>query len=230
MDIPVYSIAGQVISHVTVDEAAFGGRPNREVVRLALLRHEANQRVGTHQVKTKSTVRGSDRKVWAQKHTGRARHGNRSVPLWVGGGVAHGPRPRDYRQKLPKAARQLALCSAFLMKAMDGQVIAVDGLTLAEPKTRQMAAVLRNLGVTRSFLIVLHEGSPELWRCTRNIPGAAMLTYKDLNAYAVIRPDRVLFTVEAIGRFLREAAVASAAQGAQGAVAPQSAVGVSQDG
>jgi large subunit ribosomal protein L4 len=230
MDIPVYSIAGQIISHVTVDEAAFGGRPNREVVRQALLMHEANQRVGTHQVKTKRTVAGSDRKVWAQKHTGRARHGNRSVPLWVGGGVAHGPSPRDYRQKLPRAARQLALCSAFLMKARDGQVLAVEGLTLAEPKTKQMAAVLRHLGVTRSFLIVLHESTPELWRCTRNIPGAAMLTYKDLNAYEVIRPDRVVFTTEAIGRFLQEAAVAPAAQGAEVAAVPQGPAGVSQDG
>jgi len=230
MDIPVYSTTGQIISHVTVDEAAFGGKPNRDLVRQAVLMHEANQRVGTHRVKTKSTVAGTGRKVWAQKHTGRARHGSRTVPLWVGGGVAHGPRPRDYRQKMPKAARLRALCSAFLMKAADGQVIAVDGLALTELKTKQMAAILRNLGVTRSFLIVLHEGSPELWRCTRNIPGAAMLTYRNLNAYRMIRPDRVVFSLEAIRRFVQEAAVTPVDAVVEGAALTEESAGVRQDG
>lgn len=221
MEIPVYSIAGQVVSHVTVDEEALGGKPNLELLRQAIIMYEANQRVGTAQVKTKETVSGSGRKPWPQKHTGRARHGTRYSPIWVGGAVAHGPRPRDYRQRLPQAARQRALWSAFLAKAADGEVIAVDGLALPEQKTRQMAAILRNLGATRTFLIVLADKDPELWRCTRNVQGAAMLTYKELNAYEMIRPRRVIFTLEAIGRFLEEAAAAKT---------PAKPVGVSDNG
>lgn len=101
MEIPVYSIAGQIVSHVTVDEEALGGKPNMDLLRQALIMYEANRRVGTAQVKTKETVAGSGRKPWRQKHTGRARHGTRYSPIWVGGAVAHGPRPRDFRQGLP---------------------------------------------------------------------------------------------------------------------------------
>lgn len=222
MEIPVYSIAGQVVDHVTVEESALGGRPNMDLLRQAVLMYEANRRVGTASVKTRSTVAGTGAKPWAQKHTGRARHGTRTTPLWRGGAVAHGPRPRDYRQKMTKAARRRALASAFLAKAMDGEVMAVDGLELPEPKTRQMATILRNLGVRRSFLIVLHQHDADLWRCTRNIPGAAMMTYGEMNAYEMIRPNRVIFTLEAIRSFLREATGA-----AEAATEP---VGASEDG
>lgn len=204
MEIPVYSIAGKVIDHVTVDESALGGRPNMALIRQAVLMCEANRRVGTAQTKTRAQVSGTGRKPWRQKHTDRARHGSRTSPIWVGGGVAHGPRQRDYRQKMNKAARRRAVCSAFLAKALDGEVLAVDALQVSAPKTNQMVAILGNLGVERTFLVVLHEHDPTLWRCTRNIPGSAMMTYKELNVYEMIRPDRVIFTREAIERFLRE--------------------------
>lgn len=224
MDIPVYSIVGQVIDHVAVDEASLGGKPSRELLRQAILMYEANRRVGTAKVKRRSDMRGGS-KPWPQKHMGRARHGSRYSPLWVGGAVTHGPQPRDYRKKMPKAARRRALCAAFLAKATDGEVMAVDGLELPEPKTKQMVTILRNLGITRSFLIVLHEPDAELWRCTRNIPGAAMMTYRQLNAYEMIRPNRVIFTLEAIRRFLQEAAVSVRA-----IERPEKPVGVGEDG
>ncbi|MHC4480659.1 MAG: 50S ribosomal protein L4 [Planctomycetota bacterium] len=205
MDIPLYSIVGQVVGQVTFDESLLGGRPNMELVRQAIVTHEANRRVGTAKTKTRSEVRGSGAKPWRQKHTGRARHGSRHGPIWVGGGTAHGPRPRDYRKKMNKAARRRALWSAFLAKAIDGEVMAVEELTLPEPKTREMAAILRNLGVDRSFLVVLHQRDHQLWRCTRNIPGAAMI-----NAYEMTRPSRVIFTKEAIERFLDRATAAGA--------------------
>jgi len=210
MDIPVYSIAGQIIGQVSVDETALGGEPSMETLRQALIMHEANQRVGTVQVKRRGTVRGSGVKPWPQKHTGRARHGTRYSNIWVGGAVAHGPRPRDHRQKMNRSARRRALWSAFLLKARDGEVIAVDGLELPQPKTREMAVILRNLGVQRTFVIVLRHSDPELWRCARNIPGAAMATYSDLNAYQMIRPRRVIFTKEALEQFLADAAAQSA--------------------
>lgn len=216
MEIPVYSVAGQVVDHVQVDEDALGGKPNMALVHQALVMYEANRRVGTSSAKRRSDVvpirpRGggtAHQRPWRQKHTGRARHGSRRSPIWVGGGVAHGPRPRDYRKKMTRAARRAALKSAFLAKAMDGEVMAVAELELPEPKTKQMAAILGNLGVQRSFVIVLPEHDADLWRCTRNIPGAAMTTYRELNAYEMIRPSRVVFALEALERFLQEASAA----------------------
>jgi len=213
MELPVYSVAGKVVDHFRVDEAALGGRPNRELIRQALLAYEANQRVGTASSRTRGQVRGSERKPWRQKHTGRARQGSRNSPLWVGGGVAHGPRPRDYRQKMNKKARRRAVCAAFLAKALDGEVLIVDRLELPEPKTREMAAVLEKLGVDRTFLIVLPETDRQLWRCTRNIRGAAMTTTRELNAYELIRPRRVVFTLEAVRLFLEQATAALRAPG-----------------
>ncbi|MCK4283169.1 MAG: 50S ribosomal protein L4 [Candidatus Brocadiae bacterium] len=206
MDIPVYSMAGQVVDHVAVDESALGGKPNMELVRQAIIMYEANKRVGTAKTKKRDEISASGRKVWRQKHTGRARHSTRASPLWVGGGVAHGPRPRDFRQKMNKAARRKALYSAFLAKAIDGEVMVLDRLELPELRTREMVAVLRNLGVDRTFLIVPDRHDPDLWRCTRNIQGAAMRTSRELNAYEMIRPSRVIFTLEAIRQFLAGAA------------------------
>jgi large subunit ribosomal protein L4 len=225
MEIPVYSVAGQVVSQVDVDEASLGGTPNMDLVRQAILMYEANQRTGTAKVKTRATVRRSGAKAWRQKHTGRARQGDRGSPVWVGGGIAHGPRPRRHAKKMTKAARRRAVQSAFLAKALDGEVIAVDGLELPELKTREMAAVLGNLGVQRSFLIVLPEHDADLWRCTRNIPGAAMLTYRELNAYQMIRPRRVIFVLDALQRFLDASAGKAADE-----VSTGEPVGASDDG
>ena len=205
MEIAVYNIAGQEVGKVAVDQEALGGTPNMDLVRQAIIMFEANQRVGTTKVKTRSTVHGTGRKPWAQKHTGRARHGSRTTPLWPGGGVAHGPQPRDYRQKMNKAARRKALRSAFLAKVLDGEVMAVDGLELPALKTKAMATVLENLGVARSFLIVTVAHDADLWRCTRNIPGAAMLPYADLSVYQMIRPNRVIFVLGALEGFLKGA-------------------------
>lgn len=206
MEIPVYSLAGRVTDHVTVDESALGGEPNLELIRQAVLTYESNQRVGAAKTKTRHEVAGSGRKPWPQKHMGRARHGTRTSPIWVGGGITHGPQPRDFSKKMNKKARRRAVYEAFLAKALDGEVMAVDRLELPEPKTREMAAVLEMLGVERSFLIVLPEPDPVLWRCTRNIPGSAMLTCSELNAYQMIRPKQVVFVRKALEQFLRPVA------------------------
>jgi large subunit ribosomal protein L4 len=224
---------GQVVDHVAIDEAALGCRPNMELIRQAVLMYEANQRVGTAKAKTRHEVSGSGKKPWPQKHTGRARQGTRTSPIWVGGGVAFPPRPRDYRQKMNKKARRQALNSAFLAKALDGEVMVVDRLELPQMKTAAMAAVLKTLGVDRHFLIVLPQHDPELWRCTRNIRGAAVVPCSDLNAYEMIRPQRVIFTLEAVRRFLAEAGETGAADatGTTGATgAAEQSVGVSENG
>ncbi len=205
MDIPVYSVAGQVVDQVAVDEAAMGGVPNTELLRQALVQYEANQRVGTAKTKTRGQLTRSDRKPRPQKHTGRSRQGTRNSPIWVGGGVAHGPEPRDYRKKLSKSARRQAVRSAFLAKALDGEVLAIDRLELPAMKTKEMAAVLKNVGADRTVLVVLPEPDAELWRCTRNIAGAAMTSCRELNAYILMRPKRVVFTRDALDQFLSTA-------------------------
>jgi large subunit ribosomal protein L4 len=227
MEIPVYSMAGQVVNNLAIDEAALGGRPNMELIRQAVLMFEANQRVGTAKAKTRSEVAGSTKKPWPQKHTGRARQGMRTSPIWVGGGVAFPPRPREYRQKMNKKARRQALNSAFLAKALDGEVMVLESLALPQMKTAAMAGVLKALGVERTFLIVLPQHDPELWRCTRNIRGASMMPCSDLNAYEMIRPQRVIFTLEAVRSFLASADAGSDAADASSA---EQSVGVSQNG
>ncbi len=206
MEIPVYNSQGEQVDLAQVDETVLGGKPNLVLIRQAIVMYEANARSGTAQAKTRSEVVRSTRKPWRQKGTGRARHGDRGSPIWKGGGVTHGPRARDYRQKMSSKARRRALHSAFLAKAADAEVIVIDRLELPEPKTRHMAAILDRLGVDRTFLVVLPDYDATLWRCTRNIEGADMTSWSDLNTYAMIRPRRVIFTREALDQFLEAAA------------------------
>ena len=131
----------------------------------------ANQRQGTASTKTRAEVRGGGRKPWRQKGTGRARHGSIRSPIWVGGGVVFGPKPREYRQAMPKKARRAALRSALSAKVRDGELIVSESLTLAEPKTKQMAAVLGRLSAERKPLIVLAERDRNVELSTRNLPG-----------------------------------------------------------
>jgi len=202
MEIPIHNTDGEVVEQLQVDEAALGGVPNRELIRQAIVAHEANSRVGTARAKMRDEVVRSRHKPWRQKHTGRARQGDRGSPIWKGGGVTHGPRPRDFRQKMNKKARRRATYSAFLAKGLDAEVLAIDNLELPRPKTREMTGILKRLRVERTFLIVLSEYDEILWRCTRNIEGSAMTRWQDLNAYEVIRPQRVIFAADALRQFL----------------------------
>ena len=200
--VPVYNVEGKLLEELQIDEAVFGGRVSAEVLRQSILTHQANQRQGTHKTKTRAEVAYSDVKPWPQKHTGRARAGTRASPLWPGGGIMHGPRPRDYSMKLNKKMRRRALASAILAKLLDEQVKLLDRLELPEQKTKHMARVLKNLGVERTFLLVVAQYDPVLWRCTRNIVGAVMLPTTEINAYEVVRAHHVIFTKEAFEKLL----------------------------
>jgi len=202
IQVPVYSMEGEVVTQIEVDEAALGGEVHRDVLRQAVLAYEANQRQGTAKTKTRGEVSYSGRKPWPQKHTGRARAGSRGSPIWVGGGVIHGPVPRDYTQKLNRKMRRKALASALLAKLQAGEVKVLVSLELREPRTREMARVLKNLGVDRSFLVVLARHDPLLWRCARNIRGAAMSSARELSAHEVLRAHRLVFTRDAFEQYL----------------------------
>ena len=198
IELPVHDRTGQVVGNITIDEADFGGQVRRQLLRQAILMYEAARRVGTASTKTRGQVAYSHRKPWRQKGTGRARAGFRGSPLWRGGGVVFGPRPRDYRFKMPKKAVWRATASAFLSKFQDGEVVVVDELKAEEPKTREMAATLKNLGIERTCLVAIEQHDVNLWKSARNIPGVSMKAVAEVNAYDVLRHRHLLITRAAL--------------------------------
>ncbi|RME72677.1 MAG: 50S ribosomal protein L4 [Planctomycetota bacterium] len=161
----------------------------------ACVMYQANKRRGTHSTRGRSELKYSNRKPWRQKGTGRARAGTRRSPLWRGGGTIFGPKPRDYRYAMPKKARRRATQSALLSKLRDGETVVVDGLAAPSGKTREVAAVLRALGLTgQTVLIAVREADPMLVRACRNLPNVTLLPVSDLNAYELIRNRRLLIT------------------------------------
>ncbi len=165
----------------------------------AVVCYMANQRQGTHATKTKGLVSGGGRKPWKQKHTGRARAGSSRSPLWRGGGTIFGPQPRDYSYDLPKTARRTALFAAISKKIKDGEVLVVDGINIAEPRTREMVSILKNLGLASgSTLVVVSEADRPVLLSARNIPGVDVICARDLNIYEVVSHNNVLATKAAM--------------------------------
>jgi large subunit ribosomal protein L4 len=164
----------------------------------ALVRQQANARLGTHSTKTRGEVRGSTRKVWRQKGTGRARHGSRKVNLWPGGGVVHGPKPRSYVKKMPRKMRRAAYRSALTAKVQDGGVYVVDALSMSAPKTREMTAILDRLGLEGSVLIMLPEKDDHVERAARNLPDVKTLRASYLNVRDLLGYDTLLIPLESL--------------------------------
>jgi len=194
IEVKVYSPDGRETERIEVDEAWFGGRVYAEALRLAVRAYEASQRVGTAATRNRSRVAGSTRKIFRQKHTGRARMGTIRSPVRKGGGVAFAKRPRDFRLRMPKKVRRRALDSALLARLRDEEVLVVEGLEFDEPKTRRMAEVLRSIGVERSCLLAIQPEDEVLYKSARNLPRMRVRRVQDLNAYDVLWPSRVVFT------------------------------------
>jgi large subunit ribosomal protein L4 len=160
----------------------------------------ANKRVGTHNTKDRGDVRGGGRKPWRQKHTGRARAGSTRSPLWVGGGVAHGPHPRDYRQKINRKVRRLALRSALTLKARKNDMIVVESFKLDAPRTKDMISFLNKLGEVKKPLFLMHESNGAVIKSASNIPGALVLHVDSINVYDILNHTRLIATPEAVRR------------------------------
>jgi len=198
MEVPVLNMNGEKVDTVELPGSVFGARVNVGLMHQAYVRQQANARSGTHKTKRRGEVRGSTRKIYRQKGTGRARHGARTAPLFVGGGVAHGPRPRDYTLKMPRKMRRAALRSALTVKARDGGLIVVDELTLKEPKTRQMVDTLSRLAGDASALVLLSERNENVERCTSNIPNARTLRVQYLNIRDLLTFEKVVVPLGAL--------------------------------
>jgi len=161
-------------------------RMNYTLLHDAVVMYLANRRQGTHSTKTRAEVKGSGHKPWMQKGTGRARSGSRASPVWRHGGVAHGPRPRDYYRRLSKKALRLALKCAIAGKIRDDEVRLVNALDFERPRTREMALVLSRLGVGGTCVVAVDEGDGNAYLSGRNIKGVSVVRVRDLNTYDVL--------------------------------------------
>ena len=172
----------------------FGIEPNIPVMHQVVTAQLAARRAGTHSTKTRKEVRGGGAKPWRQKGTGRARAGSSSSPIWRGGGVAHGPRPRDYSQRTPKKMIRLALRSALSDRAAEGKVIVVDAWNFDTPKTKDAVAALDAIGAEGKILMVFGPGDEAAYKSFRNLPHVHCVTAGELNTYDVLDSDVVVFT------------------------------------
>jgi len=196
--VPLYNMEGQTIGEVELRDDIFGIAPHVSVMHQALVRQLANARLGTHKTKTRGEVSGGGRKPWRQKGPVRARHGSIRAPQWRGGGTVFGPRPRSYRQKMPKKMRHLAYKSALSVKAKEGQIIVLDKLEMPEPKTKAMAALLGALAVDSSALILLPGRNENVEKSARNLPGVKTLRAQYLNVRDLLGYDYLVMPLGAL--------------------------------
>jgi len=196
--VAVRNTAGENVGEVVLPDDVFGIEPNVSVMHQALVRQLANRRLGTHKAKTRSEVTRTKSKWYRQKGTGRARHGSRNAPIFVGGGVAHGPRPRKYTQKMPRKMRRLALRSALSTKAAEERIIVLDAIDFDGPKTRSMVDTLENLSVDGSAVILLPERNENVERSAGNLPDVKTLRAHYLNVRDLLKYDYVIIPTGAL--------------------------------
>jgi large subunit ribosomal protein L4 len=206
----VVNAQGQPVGTVEVDPAELGGKINRQLLHEVVLMYLANQRAGTHSTLRRGEVSGSTKKLFRQKGTGNARVGPRRTNKRRGGGTAKGPKPRDYEYHLPKKAVRAATRMALLSKLQDHETVVVDELKLPEIRTKQVADILRALNLEGVSCLIGLGGSDideekRVYKSARNIRGLEVAPAKDFNAYAVLRPKRLLLTRAALQELVQNA-------------------------
>jgi large subunit ribosomal protein L4 len=194
MKLTVKNINGKDSGELQVKFPLVEGGKGTQAVHDVVVAHQANQRMGTASTKTMGEVAGSGKKPWRQKGTGRARAGSFASPLWVGGGVVFGPKPRDFGKKVSRKTKQLALRKALTERLNAGDVVVVDDFKLGSPKTKGFIDVLKKLEVTGTALIVAPSVEQNLRLATRNLKKVEVTTADDLNTYQVLRSDKLLFS------------------------------------
>ena len=188
---------GQKVSTVELSDAVFGITPNEKAVHIAVVNFLANQRQGTQSTKTRSEVSGGGRKPWRQKGTGHARQGSTRSPQWTHGGVALGPKPRDYSYRINRKVKRLAILSAISAKAAAGDMILVDNLSVAEYKTKAVVSMLSAVGAGKKNLIVTPAVEEKLVKSAANIPGVKTTVATSVNTYDVVNADKFILSVDA---------------------------------
>lgn len=189
---------GDTIGNVELADAVFNAPIHVPAMHQVVVAQLANRRVGTHDTKDRGDVRGGGRKPWKQKHTGRARSGSTRSPIWVGGGVAHGPHPRDYHQKVNKKVRRIAIRSALTLKVQEENMLVIDRFTLEAPKTRDFQAFLGKIESLQKPLIIIHENDMAVRKSASNITGALVLHVDSVNVHDILNHRRLIATQEAV--------------------------------
>ena len=190
--VSTYNITGAKTGEIELNDSVFGVEVNEAVMRQALLRQLANERLGTHSTKTRGLVRGGGRKPWKQKGTGRARVGSSRSPLWVGGGTVWGPHPRSYAQKMPRKARRLAVKSALSDKVNTNELFVLDEIKLAAAKTKEVVALIKNFQFTGEKVLFVTDNDEIVIRCARNIEG--------VNIFDLLHYTKLFVTKSAVAK------------------------------
>ncbi|HAE62942.1 MAG TPA: 50S ribosomal protein L4 [Eubacteriaceae bacterium] len=196
--IDVINVKGEKVEEITLKEDIFGIEPNEAVVHQVVVAQLANKRQGTQSAKTRSEVRGGGRKPWRQKGTGRARAGSIRSPLWKGGGVIFAPKPRDYSKKINKKMNRLAIKSVLSAKVAENELLVLDALNIAAPKTKEMAAVLENIKAGKKALILTGSIDENVYKSARNLPGVKTATVDTINVYDLLNYDFLVATKDSV--------------------------------
>jgi large subunit ribosomal protein L4 len=198
--VAVYDITGNQVGEIDLKEEVFGIEPNESLLHQAVVLQQASLRRGTHSTLLRGEVRGGGKKPWRQKGTGRARAGSIRSPLWRGGAITFGPKPRDYGFRMPKKQRRLALKSALSSKVKAAEIIVLDNLEMDAPKTKVFAGFLDALKANRKVLVVTADVNENIIKSARNIPGVTPVEANGINVYDILAHDKVVITKEAVAK------------------------------
>ena len=197
--LPVFDVSGKEIGKYEIDPTEIAATVNRQLLHDVVVMYQANARQGSHKTKTRSEVAGNRKKMYKQKGTGNARAGSRASNIRRGGGHAFAIRNRDYSYRLPRKAVRLATRMALAGKIQDEQVLVLDSLSMDAPKTSVVAKMLKGMGLEgTTALITTAAHSPNVYKSARNVPGVEVLQAADLNALAILRPQRMVIEKAAI--------------------------------
>lgn len=198
--VTVYNMAGTSVGEIELSDAVFGIEPNKIAVHAVVKNYLANQRQGTQSTLTRTEVRGGGRKPWRQKGTGHARQGSIRAPQWYHGGIALGPKPRDYGYSLNKKVRRLAMKSVFSSKVLEENLIVVDEIKIEEYKTKPVIEMLKALGADCKTLLVAAEKNEKLIKSAANIPGVKTALTNTINVYDIVNAKKLVVAKDAIAK------------------------------
>ena len=199
-NVKVLNMSGAEVGEIALSDKLFGAKVNEAVLHAAVRAYLMNQRQGTQSTLTRTEVSGGGKKPWRQKGTGRARQGSTRAPQWTHGGVALGPKPRDYRLSMNKKTKKVALYSALSAKVAAGDLIVVDSIKTEGYSTKTMAAMLAALGATRKALVVLPEVENTVIKSFANIPGVVTTQFNTVNVYDVLNADKFIIAKDAVAK------------------------------
>lgn len=197
MQLPIKNLAGEEVGTIELDDSVFAVPVRTDILHRVVRWQLAKRRQGTHKTKSRGEVARSSKKIYRQKGTGRARHGSRRVNIFVGGGVAFGPQPRDHAIDLPRKVRRLGLCCALSDKLRQGRLVVLDDARLEQPKTKVLASLLRSLGIESALVVTGGQPERNFRLASRNLPKVVVMPQIGANVYDILRHDTLVLTRDA---------------------------------